>query len=145
MNFAQWLELDEVATTTSAIAGFSRIALPLRRRGEFFLTPEELENFEKRKRRKNKHMKEGLRVFNPEPEFNVMHPPAAPERKRLRIHDPDTPRLRLVTGPSKQVLNCPMCGEPTAMKQITRPEFDEDGNLVGGMCHRCLMKSFMSH
>ena len=32
MNFREWLKLNETATGTNCIAGFKRIALPLRRR-----------------------------------------------------------------------------------------------------------------
>ena len=59
MNFKEWLELKETMTSTSAIAGFSRMSIPLVRRitpGEFSMDHGQDEFFNKKKKKNKKHL-----------------------------------------------------------------------------------------
>ena len=51
LNFREWLKLQEVGTSTACVAGFARMAMPMRRREMLGSWGEEDEFFKKKKKK----------------------------------------------------------------------------------------------
>ena len=129
MNFAEWLEIQETATGTGSVAVFARQAIPMIRRTFAGPWGDEDPFFKKKKKKK---VNEGV----PARRIKSLPP--------LRLVEPDKPHYRLDKD-QKGTLYCPTCGEPTRMKTMYFPRFNDKGDIVGGFCPRCMMKAYLSH
>lgn len=131
LSFSEWLKINETGTGTGSVAVFARQALPMIRRANLGPWGKE-DPFFKKKKHKKKKINEG------EPAVRIKKLPT------LRLVDPESPHYRLDKD-KKGTLYCPACGEPTRMKSMYFPKFDDEGNIVGGMCPRCAMRAYLSH
>jgi len=127
MNFAEWLKIQENATGTNCVATFARPSIPMVRRMSVGPVVDSGEDPFFKKRKKKKKLREAL-----------------PARKLDRL-----PPLKLVfpaddvdRGP-KGTLHCPTCNRPSRLKHMRFAKYDDEGNIVGGMCPRCMMRAFL--
>jgi len=128
LGFSDWLKMQENATTTGDVAVFARQCLPMIRRANLGAWGVEDPFFKKLRK---KRLNEG------EPALKLA--PLPP----LRLVDPSQPHSRLDKA-QRGILYCPQCQKPTRLKHMYYPRFDDDGNIVDGLCPRCMMQRFLS-
>lgn len=127
LSFSEWLKINETGTSTGSIAVFARQTLPMIRRANLGMNEDPF--FKKKKKKK-------LTEGEPAARINRLPP--------LRLIEPEDPHYRLDMD-KKGTLYCPTCGKPTRMKSMYFPRFDDEGNIVGGLCPRCVMRAYLSH